>query len=81
MFLFCKIISTKNNLIAPAATTEPRARATGVSEGPESSEAQRAARHRPLLQEVDRADAILQAHTLRGPVALAAHWDDVVETR
>ncbi|XP_052757427.1 uncharacterized protein LOC113517389 isoform X2 [Galleria mellonella] len=47
----------------------------------EAAEAARAARHRALLQEVDRADAVLQAHTLRGPLALAAHWHDVVNTR
>lgn len=49
--------------------------------GYEAGDAARAARHRSLLQEVDRADAILQAHILRGPLALAAHWDDVIETR
>ncbi|CAH2073901.1 unnamed protein product, partial [Iphiclides podalirius] len=49
--------------------------------GYEASDAARAARHVALLQKVDRADAILRTHTLRGPVALASHWDDVIETR
>lgn len=38
-------------------------------------------RHRTLLQEVDRADVILQTHILRGPLGLADHWPDVTETR
>ncbi|KAI5637980.1 est1 DNA/RNA binding domain-containing protein [Phthorimaea operculella] len=46
-----------------------------------AGDAARAARHRALLQEVDRADAILQTHTLRGPLALAEHWADVIDTR
>ncbi|XP_068629473.1 telomerase-binding protein EST1A isoform X1 [Battus philenor] len=49
--------------------------------GYEASDAARAARHVALLQKVDRADAILRTHTLRGPLALASHWDDVIETR
>ncbi|KAJ2952733.1 hypothetical protein O0L34_g7085 [Tuta absoluta] len=49
--------------------------------GYEAGDAARAARHRALLQEVDRADAILQTHTLRGPLALAEHWGDVIDTR
>ncbi|KAG6458805.1 hypothetical protein O3G_MSEX011065 [Manduca sexta] len=47
----------------------------------DSNEAARAARHRSLLQEVDRADVILQAHMLKGPVGLADHWSDVTDTR
>ncbi|XP_049867626.1 telomerase-binding protein EST1A isoform X2 [Pectinophora gossypiella] len=49
--------------------------------GYEVGDAARAARHRALLQEVDRADAVLQTHTLRGPLALAEHWNDVIDTR
>ncbi|CAG9783765.1 unnamed protein product [Diatraea saccharalis] len=52
-----------------------------IISGYETGDAARAARHRSLLQEVDRADAILQTHILRGPLALAAHWEDVTETR
>ncbi|XP_037869133.1 telomerase-binding protein EST1A isoform X2 [Bombyx mori] len=47
----------------------------------DNSDAARGDRHRALLQEVDRADALLQAHMLRGPAALADHWTDVIETR
>lgn len=46
-----------------------------------ATDAARAARHRVLLQEVDRADAILHAQILRGPIALAHHWGDVADTR
>ncbi|XP_045542788.1 uncharacterized protein LOC106720366 [Papilio machaon] len=49
--------------------------------GAGAGEAARAARHVALLQQVDRADAILRTHALRGPAALAAHWHDVIETR
>ncbi|CAH0406478.1 unnamed protein product [Chilo suppressalis] len=52
-----------------------------IASGYEAGDAARAARHRSLLQEVDRADAILQTHILRGPLGLAAHWEDVTETR
>ncbi|XP_072943401.1 uncharacterized protein Smg6 isoform X2 [Epargyreus clarus] len=41
----------------------------------------RGARHTALLQEVDRADAVLKMHTMRGPLALASHWPIVYETR
>ncbi|XP_047510080.1 uncharacterized protein LOC125052988 isoform X2 [Pieris napi] len=44
-------------------------------------EAARAARHVALLQKVDRADAILKMHTVRGAHALATNWPDVTETR
>ncbi|XP_063821793.1 telomerase-binding protein EST1A isoform X2 [Ostrinia nubilalis] len=54
---------------------------TRVASGYEAGDAARAARHRALLQEVDRADALLQARIVRGPLGLAAHWDDVTETR
>ncbi|XP_045491287.1 uncharacterized protein LOC123691097 isoform X2 [Colias croceus] len=47
----------------------------------EAGEAARAARHVALLQQVERADAILKTHTVRGPLALAANWQDVTETR
>ncbi|XP_053625221.1 telomerase-binding protein EST1A isoform X2 [Plodia interpunctella] len=47
----------------------------------DAGDAARAVRHRDLLQRVDRADAILQTHALRGPMALAAHWPDVADTR
>lgn len=47
----------------------------------EAGDASRGARHTALLQRVDRADAILKMHTMRGPLALAANWPDVVETR
>ncbi|XP_022819542.1 telomerase-binding protein EST1A isoform X3 [Spodoptera litura] len=49
--------------------------------GYEANDAARAVRHRALLQEVDRADVILQTHILRGPLGLADHWPDVTETR
>ncbi|XP_034840495.1 uncharacterized protein Smg6 isoform X2 [Maniola hyperantus] len=49
--------------------------------GYEAAEASRGARHVALLQKVERADAILKMHTLRGPLALAANWPDVIETR
>ncbi|KAF9802444.1 hypothetical protein SFRURICE_009126 [Spodoptera frugiperda] len=49
--------------------------------GYEANDAARAVRHRTLLQEVDRADVILQTHILRGPLGLADHWPDVTETR
>nr|XP_049695353.1 telomerase-binding protein EST1A isoform X2 [Helicoverpa armigera] len=49
--------------------------------GYEANDAARAARHRSLLQEVDRADVILQTHILRGPLGLAEHWPDVTDTR
>ncbi|CAB3242237.1 unnamed protein product [Arctia plantaginis] len=58
-----------------------RGGSAGVGGGYEATDAARAARHRALLQEVDRADAILQAHVLRGPLGLAQHWPDVAETR
>ncbi|KOB75803.1 putative Telomerase-binding protein EST1A [Operophtera brumata] len=45
-------------------------------QGYEATDAARAARHRTLLQEVDRADAILQTHSIRGPLSLADHWQD-----
>lgn len=54
---------------------------SGSSRGYEAGDAQRAAKHRAVLQKVDRADAVLQAHMLRGPLPLADHWNDVVETR
>lgn len=47
----------------------------------DAGDAARAARHTALLQKVDRADAILKMHTLSGPLALAANWSDVAETR
>ncbi|CAH0720855.1 unnamed protein product, partial [Brenthis ino] len=47
----------------------------------EAGDASRGARHVALLQKVDRADAILKMHTMRGPLALAANWPDVAETR
>ncbi|XP_026745637.1 telomerase-binding protein EST1A isoform X2 [Trichoplusia ni] len=49
--------------------------------GYEAGEAARGLRHRALLQEVERADAVLQAHVLRGPRALADHWPDLTDTR
>lgn len=49
--------------------------------GYEAGDATRGARHVALLQKVDRADAILKMHTLRGARALANDWPDVVETR
>lgn len=49
--------------------------------GYEAGEAARGLRHRALLQEVERADAVLQAHLLRGPRALADHWPDLTDTR
>ncbi|XP_038215820.1 uncharacterized protein LOC119835197 isoform X2 [Zerene cesonia] len=52
-----------------------------VCEAGEAGEAARAARHVALLQQVERADAILKTHTVRGPLALAANWQDVTETR
>ncbi|XP_039746843.1 uncharacterized protein LOC120624394 isoform X1 [Pararge aegeria] len=52
-----------------------------VGSGYEGSEASRGVRHVALMQKVDRADAILKMHTLRGPIALAANWPDVIETR
>ncbi|KPI91498.1 Telomerase-binding protein EST1A [Papilio xuthus] len=55
--------------------------AGGAGAGAGAGEAARAARHVALLQQVDRADAILRTHALRGPAALAAHWHDVIETR
>ncbi|KAI8434951.1 hypothetical protein MSG28_003416 [Choristoneura fumiferana] len=59
---------------------------SGMDSGPrglpyEASDAARAARHCELLQQVDRADAILYTHSLLGPVALADHWPEVMETR
>ncbi|XP_047988294.1 telomerase-binding protein EST1A [Leguminivora glycinivorella] len=45
----------------------------------ESSDS-RGARHRELLQQVDRADAVLHARSLLGPVALD-HWHEVAGTR
>ncbi|CAK1581884.1 unnamed protein product [Parnassius mnemosyne] len=53
----------------------------GAGGGYSAGDAARAARHVALLQRVERADAVLRAHTLRGPVALAQHWENVVETR
>ncbi|XP_075969615.1 smg6 nonsense mediated mRNA decay factor isoform X2 [Anticarsia gemmatalis] len=53
----------------------------GMSGGYEKTDSERAARHRALMQEVDRADAILQAYILRGPLGLAQHWPDVTDTR
>ncbi|CAK1552021.1 unnamed protein product [Leptosia nina] len=47
----------------------------------DTGEAARAARHMALLKQVDRADAILKTHTMRGPLSLAANWSDVAETR
>ncbi|CAG4989650.1 unnamed protein product [Parnassius apollo] len=49
--------------------------------GGAAGEAARALRHVALLQRVERADAVLRAHTLRGPASLASHWDDLIETR
>ncbi|KAJ0180547.1 hypothetical protein K1T71_003951 [Dendrolimus kikuchii] len=62
---------------------ERNIRETASRGGPsyDANDAARAARHRALLQEVDRADAILQAFILRGPIALAEHWNDVTDTR
>ncbi|XP_013186546.1 telomerase-binding protein EST1A isoform X2 [Amyelois transitella] len=57
------------------------ARWRGGDEAAEADEAARGARHRDLLHRVDRADAILQTHALGGPLALAANWPDVVDTR
>ncbi|XP_050345669.1 telomerase-binding protein EST1A [Nymphalis io] len=47
----------------------------------EAGDAQRGARHVSLLQKVDRADAVLKMHTLRGPLALSRDWPDVADTR
>ncbi|XP_041977684.1 uncharacterized protein LOC121732012 [Aricia agestis] len=53
----------------------------GGGSGYDANDAARAARHTALLQKVDRADAILKMHILRGPAALANTWSDVAETR
>ncbi|GBP48131.1 hypothetical protein EVAR_74636_1 [Eumeta japonica] len=60
---------------------ESSGRSGGSGGGYEQSDVERAARHRSLLQKVDRADAVLQAHTLGGPVALALHWQELIDTR
>ncbi|XP_052737444.1 telomerase-binding protein EST1A isoform X3 [Bicyclus anynana] len=71
---------TKQDMRMERGTKETSSRVTAGS-GYEGSEASRGARHVALLQKVDRADAILKMHTLRGPITLAANWPDVIETR
>ncbi|KAL4710757.1 hypothetical protein ACJJTC_004402 [Scirpophaga incertulas] len=75
------IVQTTPNKIDMRMERGMKEAATRTACGYEAGDAARAARHRTLLQEVDRADVILQTHILGGPIALSMHWNDVIETR